>query len=366
MGINPRFAIQILEKKEKVLIMKTQPIVDRNECLRIVNDVVVNPVGKRPIDKLRYQAQYLMIKAYDIAADRGHCEHPLQLKSGTWEYNFYQLGAYLQRLADCWDDSKPAASTRQAIDIKPAFVLFKKGNSKLPFYSWSTLPAVTCPGAGDCLNWCYSFTSWRYPAAFARQIQNSILINLAEEKYYSTDFNPAYNIIETAFLNLPDDVVLRLYVDGDFSNWKTIRFWFTALTLRPDVDAYGYSKSWADILEYFTMSELNGLPVPDNYYLNVSNGSKYDHDDDIQSKIMALPITRGRFVAVDLDGKYEKGFAKKDNREYHKEVRDKIREQYPDSAAFSCPMLCGECTMKEHACGSGRFDKVVIGIGIHN
>jgi hypothetical protein len=114
------------------------------------------------------------------------------------------------------------------------------------------------------------------------------------------------------------------------------------------------------------MSEVNGLPAPDNYYLNVSNGSKYDTDEDMQSKIMALPITRGRFVAVDIDGKYEKGFAKKDNREYHAEVREKIREQYPDSAAFSCPMLCGECTKKEHACGSGRFDKVVIGIGIHN
>ena len=53
------------------------------------------------------------------------------------------------------------------------------GNSKLPFLSWSTLPGVNCPGAGDCwldgTGFCYSPKSWRYPAAFARQLQNTIL-----------------------------------------------------------------------------------------------------------------------------------------------------------------------------------------------
>ena len=56
----------------------------------------------------------------------------------------------------------------------PQFKIFTKGNGKLPFYSFSSLPGVTCPGAGDCLKFCYSFRSWRYPAAFFRQIQNTI------------------------------------------------------------------------------------------------------------------------------------------------------------------------------------------------
>ena len=80
---------------------------------------------------------------------------------------------------------------------------------------------------------------------------------------------------------------------------------------------------------------------------------------------MALPITRGRFVAVDIDGKYEKGFAKKDNREYHAAVRDAAKTAYPDQPVFSCPLLCGQCTKRDHACGSNKFDDVVIAIGIH-
>ena len=63
------------------------------------------------------------------------------------------------------------------------------GNMKLPFYAFSSLPGFDCPGAGACLygdneytpenfgkGWCYSFTGWLYPAAFFRQLQNSLLL----------------------------------------------------------------------------------------------------------------------------------------------------------------------------------------------
>ena len=58
----------------------------------------------------------------------------------------------------------------------PQYTIFAAGNSKLPFQSFSTLPAVTCAGAGACLDFCYSFRAWRYPAAFARQVQNALLM----------------------------------------------------------------------------------------------------------------------------------------------------------------------------------------------
>ena len=44
---------------------------------------------------------------------------------------------------------------------KLPYNVFKVGNSKLPFLNFSTLPGSTCPGAGECLNYCYSFKSWR-------------------------------------------------------------------------------------------------------------------------------------------------------------------------------------------------------------
>ena len=60
-------------------------------------------------------------------------------------------------------------------DVFP-FKVFKIGNSKLPFLNFSTLPIVTCIGAGICKKYCYSFKAWRYPASFLRQVQNTLLM----------------------------------------------------------------------------------------------------------------------------------------------------------------------------------------------
>ena len=58
---------------------------------------------------------------------------------------------------------------------KSEYSIFVKGNQKLPFWAFSDLPAITCPGAGECLKWCYSFKAWRYPAAYFRQLQKKIM-----------------------------------------------------------------------------------------------------------------------------------------------------------------------------------------------
>ncbi len=116
----------------------------------------------------------------------------------------------------------------------PQFKIFTKGNGKLPFYSFSSLPGVTCPGAGDCLKFCYSFRSWRYPAAFFRQIQNTILLmSDTGREHLRLEFN-----------KLKPNHDFRLYVDGDFDSLETMKFWMDLLKSRPDIRAYGYSKSW--------------------------------------------------------------------------------------------------------------------------
>ena len=58
----------------------------------------------------------------------------------------------------------------------PFEIITLKGNSKLPFASFSTIAIFSCPGRGPCETWCYSVKSWRYPAAFFRQLQNSIFM----------------------------------------------------------------------------------------------------------------------------------------------------------------------------------------------
>ena len=90
----------------------------------------------------------------------------IENKSGTYRGTWgYYANKFKSLLLDKSDSSIP-------------FSIFANGgNSKLPFVSFSTIPGATCPGAGDCLNVCYSFKAWRYPAAFFRQLQNFYLMN---------------------------------------------------------------------------------------------------------------------------------------------------------------------------------------------
>ena len=78
----------------------------------------------------------------------------------------------------------------------PQYAIFgMKGNSKLPdFVAFSSLPAVTCPGAGACLDFCYSFRAWRFAHSFGRQASAAYLMR----------FNSA--AIAAAFNALPVNV----------------------------------------------------------------------------------------------------------------------------------------------------------------
>lgn len=237
---------------------------------------------------------------------------------------------------------------------KPAYEIIKlDGNIKLPFAAFSTLPLVTCPGAGACANYCYSLTAWRYPAAYLRQLQNTVLLRLAPE------------VVADAFFALPHGVDLRLYVDGDISDIQTMVFWFSLLKSRQDINAYGYSKSLALFAKYADLVDNIGAAWPSNYTLNLSNGS-CDESADLIERILSLPITRGRFVAVKTDNKHSKDTEKRfSSADYHRDVRSAARREYSTSKVFSCPGRCGSCTARQHACGSRRFNDVVIAIGIH-
>jgi hypothetical protein len=250
---------------------------------------------------------------------------------GTWRW-------YFRRLARC-------LRTRRA-----GFTIFQEGNSKLPFYSFSALPGVTCPGAGECLDYCYSFTAWRYPGAWSRQVQNTLFLR----------HNRA--TIARAFHALPQGVVVRLYVDGDFDSARTVRFWFDLLGRRPDVRAYGYSKSWELIWAYAQSS-----PVPANYLLNLSSGGR--EQGVSREQMRALPFVRGDFLSVGVDyrpqgHKGNIGFDRYLDPQYHRAVR-LAAEEKGLGKTFSCPGKCGECCGGSHACGSERMQGVTIVIGIH-
>jgi len=225
--------------------------------------------------------------------------------------------------------------------VSTPWPIFKlNGNGKLPFAAFSSLPGVTCPGAGDCLDWCYSFKAWRYPGAFARQAQNAWLMR----------HNPA--AIVEAFHAIPHDIqTMRLYVDGDFASAADVSLWMELIRTRPSLDVYGYSKSFTQLLAYH-----RDWPYwPKNYLLNLSGG--HAHDIDTVEKMKALPITRGTFDAVSIGRKVKSTDHGKPAT--NKAIRAKAGKVFP------CPGKCGSCTPKGHACGSDRFRGIPIVIAVH-
>jgi hypothetical protein len=231
------------------------------------------------------------------------------------------------------------------IDGTPRFsIMALKGNIKEPFVSFSSLAgAGFCAGAGECLKFCYSFKAWRYPAAFCRQVQNTILLDSIEGRHLiSCSLSKATKGKETTF---------RLYVDGDFRNLSDVKFWMEALKAMPHVSAYGYSKSFEEFLSY---SESNTFP--DNYILNISGGHR--HTLELVEQMKGLPITRGEFVAVRVPHKVTS--AMHGDRSHQKVLRETYGRK-----SFTCGGKCGECTPVGHACGSRAFQNVDIIIAVH-
>ena len=239
----------------------------------------------------------------------------------------------------------------------PQWNIFKlDGNSKLnksqqtgEFIVFSSLPLFTCPGAGDCLNWCYSFKSWRYPDAFFRQLQNTILLMTSHGR----------KTIRRVFYGLPYGREFRLYVDGDFDSEETLGFWFNLLASRPDLNCYGYSKSWKLLIDW----DNSGRPFPANYALNASSGSKYNQL--MLERIKLLSCYRGTFDALPVS------FKMPDRRKQAERFNvwaSELRKTALDlgyGKVWVCPGQCGDCTPIGHACGSRKFQNVPVVIGLH-
>ena len=218
------------------------------------------------------------------------------------------------------------------------------GNSKLPFVSFSTIPGVTCPGAGDCINYCYSYRAWRFPMAFARMIQNAYLMRFAHDQ------------IALAFAAIaakrPGGFDFRLYVDGDFANGGDVAFWMGLLHATPNARAYGYSKSFHALLGF----DVVGV-WPSNYQLNISGG--HNATRAIVNAVKKLPITRGEFIAVSIGRKV------KSTDHGSPSVNAAIRAKFPGVKVFPCPGACGSCTGAGHACGLPKMKNRVIAIAMH-
>lgn len=231
-------------------------------------------------------------------------------------------------------------------------IIAAKGNKKLPFYAFSSLALADCPGAGSCKSFCYSLKAWRYPAAFFRQLQNSLLLRNKPQ------------VIKNAFYSIPQNKTLRLFVDGDFNSVETLRFFMDLCKGRKDLNVYGYSKSW----RLFLQLNATGYDWPSNYLTNASSGSIYA-GTGLQNAFLKLPVVRGSFDAVKVDKRFIDSRAYQDkNRPLSKDYRATVARILKEAGGrgFACPGNCGNCLPAgRHACGSKQFKGVPIAIGIH-
>jgi len=218
---------------------------------------------------------------------------------------------------------------------KLPFSVFKIGNKKLPFLTFSTLPIVNCPGALECLTYCYSVKAWRYPAAFFGQVQNTLIM---QESFHIIR-NELKRILATPKFKYQKDIDFRLYVDGDFKNITDLQNWLNLIRENPTLKAYGYSKS----LHLFTQLNDFRFDFPKNYILNLSNGGKFEM---LKPALEKLHFVRGKFTAV-------------------RGTISEIRKQFKKKI-FICPGECGSCTSIGHACGNNTiFKNMEIVIPIH-
>ena len=263
--------------------------------------------------------------------------------SRDWPRAYARLGAFWY---DGADSSKAGSYDVFSID----------GNNKLPFSCFSSLPIITCPGMGVCVNWCYSLKSWRNPHAFMRQLVNTLRL-----------VDGGQHIVK-AWQALPANDVVRLYVDGDFDSPQTLAFWFGLLAMRPDILAYGYSKSWPLFLAW----EAKGKPFPTNYVLNLSGGSKYG--EKMRQQMEELPIVRGEFLALKTTVKMPPGKTSKEIRQHPRWPAYVAAVRQAAIAAgmgkvYVCPGKCGDCSNANnikisHACGNLNVSVPVV-IGLH-
>jgi hypothetical protein len=236
------------------------------------------------------------------------------------------------------------------------FTVIAESNSKLgdDFLTYSQLIGGDhCPGAGDCLKWCYSKKAHRYPAAWCRQAQNAILARSDTGRGVITA--ALDNALNQRKFN-DKKVTFRLFVDGDFHSADAVLFWMDTIRDRPKIEAYGYSKSFTELLAANVVLDMTNKQWPDNYILNLSDGHK--HGPAMVGYVEKLPIARGRFITVKMP--YKVTSTMHNDRDH----KIKLRDVY-GAKAFTCPGKCGDCTPKGHACGSSRFNDVDIIIAVH-
>jgi hypothetical protein len=137
---------------------------------------------------------------------------------------------------------------------------FSKGNHKLSkdILIWNLPRLITCPGAGECKDWCYEKKIERmYLGAVASRMRN-----------YKFSQQKGWWIKVIKYLEGRPEHYVRIHESGDFYSRRYFQDWLDIITLSRGNTFYAYTKS-------FKILSLK-LPLPSNLILFQSYGSNND------------------------------------------------------------------------------------------
>ena len=227
------------------------------------------------------------------------------------------------------------------------FKIIVTENRKEPFPGFASFPVVDCPGAGACVDFCYSLNSTNHPNVYFRLLQNSILMRNKDPR------------IAHAIKGIPHGSTVRLFTDGDYPNLDCLKFFIEIIRDNPQLTFYSYTKSFI----YFYQLRRSGVKFPPNYWFNASDGSKFPQWIE---KLKPIPTFRGEFIALPTPTPIP-------NRDIDpiawKRGADQLRSVARDrglGSVFICPGDCRYCLPNgEIACASPKFKDIPIVIRIH-
>jgi len=142
---------------------------------------------------------------------------------------------------------------------------FSKGNRKLSRDTliWNLPRGKTCPGAGECLKWCYEIKIERiYP-------------NVRESRERNLKFSKSKDFVDkiVEYLKKRKEKRIRIHESGDFYSEEYFKKWIEIAKRCPNKIFYTYTKS-------FVVFNVYPKDLPKNFIVIQSYGSKDDSKID--------------------------------------------------------------------------------------
>jgi hypothetical protein len=162
--------------------------------------------------------------------------------------------------------------------------LVKAGSEKLKpakILAFNQLPGLTCPGKGECFNWCFALSGMTaMPTQMNAYAEN---LGAAERDDFVDKVDGQLSRMKASPIHFNGEEfkkILRIHAYGDFHTPKYVEKWREIARRHPEVFFYAYTKSFYMKPMKEWMSEIKSGKIK-NVKIIQSFGSKFDSKIDM-------------------------------------------------------------------------------------